>query len=166
MDDIEQSHLIGPYEKLAYLDRRSIDLPRAISPLEAWNLMMAQPMPLLQAAFWVRDAISARFGVKKIGGFTGQRRESVQVGDRLDFFLVEGVSADALLLTERDRHLDVMTCVSTKGTRLSITSSVIVHNGFGYAYMLPVGPAHRWIVQRMLTGLRRTLSHGGELGVA
>lgn len=158
MDDINPTHLIGPREQLAYLDRRSIELPVAISPLEAWNLMMAQPLPLLKAAFWLRDAISAWFGVKRIGGFTRQHRASVQVGDHLDFFLVEGVTSDALLLTERDKHLDVMTCISTQGNRLIITSSVVVHNGFGRAYMLPVGQAHKWVVQNMLTRLRRSLS--------
>ncbi|NKJ44870.1 hypothetical protein FHT17_004666 [Novosphingobium sp. SG916] len=83
------------------------------------------------------------------------------MGDYLDFFLVEGVTSNTLLLIERDRHLDVMTCVSTHGTRLSITSSVVVRNGFGHAYMLLVGQAHKWIVQSMLSRLRRTLSVQG-----
>jgi hypothetical protein len=160
MDDIDSTHLIGTREKLAYIDSQSIDLPRAISPLEGWNLMMAQPQPILKLAFRIRDAISARFGVKRIGGFTNRRRTSVKVGDRLDFFLVEGSGPDALLLTERDRHLDVMTCIATCGTRFTITSSVIVHNRFGRAYMVPVGPAHRVIVRSMLARLQRVVSTG------
>jgi len=155
MKDIDSSYLIGPRDKLAYLDSQSVDLPRAISPLTAWNLLMAQPQPVLKWAFWLRDAISARFGVKKIGGFSGKPRNSVQVGDHLDFFLVEAVRHDALLLTERDRHLDVMTCVWVQGARLTITSSVIVHNWFGRAYMMPVGPAHKLIARGMLKRLRR-----------
>lgn len=151
------SDLIAPRERLAYYDSQSIELPRALTPLEAWNLMMAQPQPILRWAFQLRDAISARFGVKRIGGFSGRRRDGVQVGDRLDFFLVEGVSPDALLLTERDRHLDVMTAIRTEGARLTITSSVVVHNAFGRAYMLPVGPAHRVIVRGMLARLRKSL---------
>ena len=158
MDDIDPAYLIGPRESLAYFDSQSIELPRAISPLEAWNRQMAQSPSILKAAFWVRDAISSLFGVKKIGGFTGQQRDSVKVGDHLDFFLVEGVSPDALLLSERDRHLDVMTCISVDGARLTITSSVIVHNWFGHAYMIPVGPAHKIIVRGMLARLRQSLS--------
>ncbi len=153
----EGTYLVGPRETLAYYDSRSLDLPLALTPLAAWNLLMERPLPLLKSAFWLRDAISARFGVKKIGGFTGRRRDHVAVGDHLDFFLVEGVFPEALLLTERDRHLDVMTCVSVKNRRLTITSSVMVHNWFGRLYMLPVGPAHKLIVHTMLARLQRSL---------
>lgn len=166
MGEVERGHLIGPWEKLDYFDRQSIDLPRAVGPLEAWNILMAKPWPGLKWAFRVRDAISARFGVKQIGGFSGQRKDAVAVGDRLDFFLVEGVGPEALLLTERDRHLDVMTCISVEGTRLSITSSVIVHNWFGHAYMIPVGPAHKVIVRTMLAQLQRTLAEEAVVGGA
>lgn len=162
MDDMENTHLIAPRAELHYFDSQSIDLPRAIGPLEAWNLLIARPQPVLKWAFRIRDAISSRFGVKKIGGFTGRRRDSVKIGDRLDFFLVEGVSPDVLLLTERDRHLDVMTCISTKGTKLTITSSVVVHNRFGRIYMLPVGPAHKMIVRTMLARLHRNLCEGEQ----
>lgn len=161
MSTIDSLDLIGPREALAYYDSQSIDLPRAVTPLEAWNLMMVQPQPVLRWAFQVRDAISAWFGVRKIGGFTGRRHADVKVGDRLDFFLVEGARPDALLLTARDRHLDVMTGLHTDGMRLTITSSVIVHNLFGRAYMVPVGPAHRVIVRVMLRRLRRSLMEAG-----
>jgi len=86
----------------------------------------------------------------------------VRVGDHLDFILVEGVGPDAVMLTERNRHLDVMTCVSVKGARLTIASSVIVHNWFGRIYMVPVGPAHKLIVRGMLTRLRRARPLAGS----
>jgi hypothetical protein len=161
MDDVDSAYMLGPPDRLAYFDSQSVDVPRAIAPLDAWNLLMAQPQPLLKWAFRLRDAISARFGVKRIGGFSGRHHQDVQVGDHLDFFLVEGIGPDALILTERDRHLDVMTCLSVRKTRLTITSSVIVHNWFGHVYMLPVGPAHRVIVRRMLARLGRTMRMAG-----
>lgn len=148
--------LLGPAETLSFLDSRSVTLPRALTPLEAWNAMMATPLPLISQAFALRDAISARFGVRRIGGFSGRKRDRVAVGDRLDFFLVEDVAPEALTLTERDRHLDVMTCISVQGTRLTVTSSVRTHNLFGRAYMLVVGPAHKVIVRSMLARLDRT----------
>ena len=51
MDDIDPAYLIGPREGLAYFDSQSIELPRAISPLEAWNRQMAQSPSILKAAF-------------------------------------------------------------------------------------------------------------------
>ena len=105
-------------------------------------------------ALRLRDAIAGRFGVKAIGGFSGERRLPVREGDTLDFFLVEHSAPDMLVLTERDRHLDVMICLATSGHRLTITSSVVVHNAFGRAYMVPVAPIHRLILAADLRRLR------------
>lgn len=55
------------------------------------------------------------------------------------FFRVEHSDREMLVLTERDRHLDVMLCIATSDRWLSITTSVVVHNTFGRAYMVPVG---------------------------
>lgn len=143
---------------LDYFDMQEVRLPQEIGPLEVWNRTMAHPRPFLAFAFHVRDAISSLFGVKRIGGFSGRQAEAVKVGDKLDFFLVEYADQDCLVLTERDRHLDVMTCISTEGEVVKITSSVKVHNLFGHLYMIPVGIAHRWIVRGMLRRLGNQVS--------
>lgn len=149
---------LQPVSKLYYFDRQDTVLPRKMTALTAWNMIMSDPLPLLQSAFRIRDAISTVFGVKRIGGFSGTPVGQVNIGDRLDFFLVEYVDDECLVLTERDRHLDVMTCISIENRTLSVTSSVCVHNMFGRAYMIPVGFAHRWIVRGMLRRLRRQAS--------
>ena len=150
-------HTLRPLPELDYHDSRSVLLPVQITALQAWNLMTAGQGPLMRLAFRTRDAISALFGVKRIGGFSGTRREVVQAGDYLDFFLVEYSAPEVLVLTERDRHLDVMTCVSMADRVLTITSSVVTHNTFGRLYMLPVGPAHKLIVNSYLKRLQRKL---------
>ena len=150
-------HTLRPLPELDYHDSRSVLLPVQITALQAWNLMTAEQGPLMRLAFRTRDAISALFGVKRIGGFSGTRREVVQAGDYLDFFLVEYSAPEVPVLTERDRHLDVMTCVSLADRVLTITSSVVTHNTFGRLYMLPVGPAHKLIVNSYLKRLQRKL---------
>lgn len=157
MPAAEPPHTLGPLSELDYYDSRSLPIPAGLSALEAWNLMTAHPGGLMRLAFKVRDAISAQFGVKRIGGFSGRRRESVQAGERLDFFLVEHSAPNLLILTERDRHLDVMICVSTADRLLTVTASVATHNAFGRFYMLPVGPVHRLIVSSYLRRLKRRL---------
>lgn len=147
--------LLRPRAALDYYDSRSVDLAVAMSPLQVWNAATADAGPVLRAAFRLRDAISALFGVKRINGFSGQRHETIQPGDCLDFFLVEEVGPDLLVLTARDRHLDVMICLTSAGQRVTITASVVTHNLFGRLYMLPVGPAHRMIVTRMLRRIKR-----------
>ena len=150
--------LVAPRADLAYYDQQRITLPHPVTPAEGWTRIMAHPLPMLALAFRVRDAIAARFGVHRIGGFTGQRAENPQPGDRLDFFTVERADRRALTLTERDRHLDVMIAVTCEGCDLAITASVITHNRFGRVYMWPVGPMHRLIVRAMLRRLQRDLA--------
>ena len=150
-------HTLRPLPELDYHDSRSVLLPVQITALQAWNLMTAEQGPLMRLAFRTRDGISSLFGVKRIGGFSGTRREAVQAGDYLDFFRVEYSAPEVLVLTERDRHLDVMTCVSLVDRELTITSSVVTHNTFGRLYMLPVGPAHKLIVNSYLKRLKRKL---------
>lgn len=160
MPDHLSAPTLGPVDQLDFYDVRSIELAAPLTALEAWNMIMSQPSPLLDAAFRVRDAISTLFGVRKIGGFSGTRSETVSVGEKLDFFLVEEARPELLVLTERDRHLDVMTCVSTSGNRVTVTSSVKTHNWFGRAYMLPVGPAHKMLVNSMLRRLADAVASG------
>ena len=150
--------LVAPRAQLAYYDHSRITLPHAVTPAEAWTRIMANPLPLLGAAFRVRDAVAAPFGVRRIGGFTGLRAENPAVGDRLDFFCVERSDPQALTLTDRDRHLDVMIAVTSEGRDLAITASVITHNRFGRVYMWPVGPVHSLIVRAMLRRLQRDLA--------
>ncbi|MGJ8543937.1 MAG: DUF2867 domain-containing protein [Sulfitobacter sp.] len=149
--------LLAPQNALSYYDSQSMALPAPLTPLEIWNLTQARPQPLMRAAFKIRDAISGLFGVRKIGGFSGKPHLGVKPGDYMDFFLVEHIDDTCLAMTERDRHLDVMTCLSVQNKTLTITSSVQVHNTFGRAYMLPVGIAHRYIVRSMLSRLKNQL---------
>lgn len=138
--------LIAPRAALAYYNAQTLAVPHDLTALGAWNLAMRNPIPGMAAAMWLRDRISGLFGVAPITGFSGAARDAVQTGDRLDFFLVEDITSRLLVLTARDTHLDVMTTVTTYGGVLTITSSVVTHNAFGRAYMIPVGIAHKAIV--------------------
>ncbi|WP_339502464.1 DUF2867 domain-containing protein [Pseudomonas silesiensis] len=151
------AHTLRALSDLDYYDSRSAPLPVEITTLDAWNIMTAEPGLLIRLAFRTRDAISSLFGVKRIGGFSGARRETVNAGEQLDFFLVEHSAPDILILTERDRHLDVMICLSITDCVFTITSSVVTHNVFGRIYMLPVGLAHKLIVNSDLRRLKRKL---------
>lgn len=156
--------VLAPENELDFLDTQSLVLPVEVTPLEAWNIMHSQPLPGMKLAFRLRDAISALFGVRRIGGFSGQPHKDVAVGDKLDFFLVEAVTDKLLTLTVRDRHLDVMTCVTCSSGVLSITSSVKTHNLFGRIYMLPVRPAHKLIVSQSLKRLQQELQQRRKAG--
>lgn len=55
-----------------------------------------------------------------------------------------------------------MICLSINARVVTITSSVVTHNAFGRAYMVPVGPAHKVIIQRNLRQLQRALAEGAS----
>ncbi|MFN3953630.1 MAG: DUF2867 domain-containing protein [Pararhodobacter sp.] len=151
------AELLARPEELAFRHCAALPLPVPMAPIALWDLIMAQPLPLMKQAFWLRDFISARFGVARIGGFSGRRRGAPQPGDRLDFFLIERLEAQVMTLTARDRHLDVMVCITTGGGMAGITTSVKTHNAFGRLYMLPVAPAHRLILWAVMRRLARAL---------
>lgn len=148
---------VADHSALDYFDRQTAVIPKSITALEAWSIISSQTGSVMRLAFKIRDAISALFGVRRIGGFSGLRRDDVAAGDHLDFFLVERIEPNMLVLTARDSHLDVMTCVTTGANSVSITASVVTKNFFGRFYMLPVGLAHRRIVRNSLQRLEQSV---------
>ncbi|KKJ78525.1 hypothetical protein WH95_03590 [Kiloniella litopenaei] len=154
LNESSKAQLLAPREKLNFYDTQSATLSREITALEAWRIISSNPAPLMKFAFRLRDRISGWFGIKPIKGFSGQLPENLRVGERLDFFMVEHLAPDILTLTARDKHLDVMTCITTDKTTLTVTSSVRTHNLLGRLYMIPVATAHRLIVRADLKRIK------------
>ena len=75
-----QVELVAPRADLNFFDQQSVVVSTPMTPLEAWTRIMAEPLPFMATAFKLRDAISAQFGVKRIGGFSGKAPGFVQVG--------------------------------------------------------------------------------------
>jgi len=148
---------LADHSAVDYFDSQTVAISRSITALEAWSIISEQTGPLMRLAFKLRDVISAPFGVRRIGGFSRLRRSHVTAGDQLDFFLVERIERNVLVLTARDNHLDVMTCVTTGERSVSITVTVITKNFYGRLYMLPVGLAHRRIVRDSLHRLQQAV---------
>ena len=101
--------LIADRIRLSFLDEQRLTLPRPMTALEVWNRMMARPLPMMATAMRIRDAISARFGVARIGGFSGRPVSDVAAGDRLDLFLVGRSEPEGPTPAARGRHRKVMT---------------------------------------------------------
>lgn len=155
------AQLVAEPERLNYLHTARRRLNRDMTALEAYCKTTTHSSIALRLAFLVRDRISSLFGVQRIQGFKGARpRSAPGVGERLDFFTVEAIAKDQLVLTARDTHLAVMISIditSSSSDPLArwchITASVETYNAFGKFYMLPVAPAHKLIVWKMLKSL-------------
>ena len=154
----DRPSIIAAKSGLAFYHCSTAEIDVGIDTSRAYSLMTQDPPWPLRMAFSVRDRISALFGVSKIHGFVGNIPSTdPAVGEKLHFFLVEYCSPSKLVLTSRDVHLSVMVCIEIidnyagcKTKRLCVTTSVQTHNLFGKIYMMPVGPAHKVILWRLL----------------
>jgi len=132
-----------------------------MSALTAYAGMTAYRPCWLRAAFGIRDLCCAPFRLQPIGGFSGKAPpREIAAGDKLDFFDVQEVSDEELVLSFSDKHLVVVVALNLEPVingkrKLSVTTSVHVHNWLGKMYMFPVKPAHGIIVRKMLDRVKR-----------
>lgn len=128
------------------------DVVAGLAPLETYRRMTANPPAWIAWAFKVRDRLVAPFGVRAIGGFSGDVG-ALTVGDTIDFFTIADLTADALALVVEDHHLDVEVRLTvTRGAEVDqarLVTRVWLKNAIGRAYMVPVGLAHPVIVKRL-----------------
>lgn len=111
VDEIKrtQPRLVRDRESLDYLHQESALAKRELNAYQAYCRMTENSSWLMRSAVWLRDALCKPFGVEQIGGFRNKSADAPpKVGEKLDFFLVEDISDRRLVLTVRDRHLDVM----------------------------------------------------------
>lgn len=155
------AQLVAPTAELDFLHSDGVLVTGPMIAIQAYCAMTSDVPGWLAAAFRLRDFISRRFNVSAIHGFSSRSPERLPaVGERLDFFRVEAISEQQLVLTSRDTHLAVMVSMDLGEQRdgqqrLSVTTSVQCFNTFGRLYMLPVGRVHGLIVRRMLANLRK-----------
>ncbi|WP_305972259.1 MULTISPECIES: DUF2867 domain-containing protein [unclassified Mameliella] len=152
--ETSQLRIVALRSQLNFLDIQSVTLAEPLSPIQTYGHLSGWMAQRYGWAFRVRDVLSAPFGVRPVRGFSGRAPVAATEGERLDFFLVEQATPEVLVLTARDRHLDVMTCIACSGRDVSIISSVVTHNAFGRLYMAVVGPVHRVMLRRSLAHLR------------
>lgn len=142
----ENTQIIAQPGALTALDRQAAKLATPLTPLAAWRQIVAQPLPGLRLALRIRDAISARAGMARIGRFSVAPLEHPKPGDNPDFFLIENLAPDGMI------------CITSEGALLGITAGVVAHLWFGRVYLWAVGPARRLIVWLMLRHLRRAMN--------
>lgn len=153
-----QSALATAFESVNLADAFSIQLPSAASrdpEVLARFIFSVQPA-WIGALINVRDAIVAAFGLK-----TAKHLASLASDPdsrRIGIFRVFGVSNTEVVMGENDKHLDFRVSVlCTPGSpapgpanRLTLSTVVHCHNGFGRAYLSAIAPFHRQVVKASL----------------
>jgi len=132
-----------------------------LSILQLYAAMTAYNPVWLRTAFAIRDGFCCAAGLQTIGGFANRPiSENLSAGDKLDFFDVRHICARQLVLSSSDRHLEVVVILhldlpADGMQKLSVVTTVNVHNMLGKIYMLPVKPAHAVIVKNMIDAIPR-----------
>ena len=139
------------------------DLPERLDAWTLWLRLNEAAPGWMAPAMRIRDAISARFGVRRIADDQPgpePDRPRPAPGERVGFFTVHDISDERLTLLVEDGHLDVLTHIralpAPSGTRAEIGSEVWTWNLVGRLYMIPTGPGHRLLVGAMLRRLARS----------
>ncbi len=97
------AQLVAAPAELNFLHSDGIGVTAPMTAIQAYCAMTSEVPGWLAVAFRLRDFISRRFNVATIHGFSSRNPERVPaVGELLDFFTVEAISDQQLVLTSRD----------------------------------------------------------------
>ena len=122
--------------------------------------VFGEPAPWIQLLLSVRDSTVSLFGLKTT-------RELRRRPGTINFFRVESVAANELVVGENDRHLDFRTSLmrqisaTSGGEDLIITTVVHCHNFWGRAYLALILPFHKMVVR---SSLQRAAAKGWPRG--
>lgn len=129
------------------------------SALDAFLLVMQATPAWVDTLMALRNRIVSYLGLKDLGVLSQAAlnpRRDYQPGERLGIFTVVENRREELLLTDQDKHLDVVISVyqsPSQANEFTVSTVVHTHNWLGKLYMLPVAPMHKLIVRKMLAKL-------------
>lgn len=103
----------------------------------------------------LRNAIVSVVGIKDLGTLSAVQdidTDNITVGERVGIFTLIANEQDKVMLSDKDKHLDVVVTleIDRNNHQIALTTAVSVHNLLGRLYLLPVIPAHKVIVPALL----------------
>jgi len=159
----KQSLLAPDYGQASYQDcfSQKLALENCGTPAALFIRMM-QPAPKwVRALMIVRNWIVGFFGINT----TSSKNTSVQkpagdlaIGDYIDFFKIEYMTENEIVVTANDNHLDASFSLYVEeagGQKTAYMISIVqTKRRFGDVYMWVIAPFHRLIVRHSLKRLR------------
>jgi hypothetical protein len=126
--------------------------------LETYLTLVTRTPGWMNALMAMRNQVVRLIGLKHLGTLsTAVNRKPAseyKVGDRVGIFSIQHLQDDEVVVFDDDKHLVVQLSVVkhvVDGKRVVSMGTVVhIHNRLGRLYMAIVGPAHSFIVPRML----------------
>lgn len=157
----KDSRLHGFFRKGDFLDCYSVQLGRHNLPIDqiAQHIFIGLPA-WIDTLLFLRDCTVGPFGLKKTTDLPRDTtiRERVKAGEAINFFPVQSVEEDEIILGEEDRHLDFKIAVfrdREKPGRISLATLVHTHNRLGRTYLRLISSFHVLIVNARLAALAK-----------
>ncbi len=135
------------------------DLWLGKTALETYLILVTRTPGWMNALMAMRNQAVRLVGLKHVGNLsTAVNRKPASeytVGDRVGIFSIQHLQDDEVVVFDNDKHLVVQLSVVKHVVDgkpvVSMGTVVHIHNRLGRCYMAVVGPAHSFIVPRMLS---------------
>lgn len=134
-------------------------VPRSqLTATQLYGAVMRSTPQWVDRAMLARNRIVRVFGLKDLGALSAvptDAGQALQPGQRIGIFTFVSATPHELVMQDTDAHLSVQIAVikqtlDTVHDRVIACTVVHTHNLLGKLYMLPVGPAHKYIVPAVL----------------
>lgn len=130
--------------------------------LEIYLRMVSNTPKWINALLSLRNNLVRFFGLKHVGNLVGKspldliNRDKL-LGAKLDFFTIETLNNDEMILILKDNHLDIKLSVMKAGdiikNQIFVSTVVNYNNLLGNIYMFFITPFHKIVVKRLMNNI-------------
>ncbi len=156
-----QSRLYDYVGERDFLDCYSVEFPsKDVSIEEVVQRLFLDFPSWVQFLLNIRDGVVRFFGLKTTAGLPTDMsyRPSLKVGEHVNFFKIESIEEDEVIVGEDDSHLDFRIAIRRdhrESEKLYLSTWVHPHNLLGRLYLRMILPFHILIVTSRLKGVAR-----------
>jgi Protein of unknown function (DUF2867) len=142
-------------------------VPRShLTATQLYGAVMRSTPKWVDTAMLARNRIVRLFGLKDLGALSAvpaMAEHALQPGQRIGIFTFASATPTELVMQDTDKHLSVRIAVIKQTVdavhdRVIACTVVHTHNLLGKLYLLPVGPAHKYIVPAVLRRARAAVT--------
>ncbi|MCR9212372.1 MAG: DUF2867 domain-containing protein [Proteobacteria bacterium] len=157
----EESRLHDHVGERDFLDCYTVIFPDKEVPIEEVVQRLFLDFPAwVQTLLNIRDGVVRFFGLKTTVGLpTDMRyRSSLKVGEHVNFFKIQSIAENEIIVGEDDSHLDFRIAIRKdclQSDSISLSTWVHPHNLLGKLYLRMILPFHILIVTSRLKGVAR-----------
>lgn len=157
------SLIIGESRSANFKDSFTISSDNiGLDVLEIYLRMVSNTPKWINALLSLRNNFVRFFGLQHVGNLVGKSPlESISrdklIGAKLDFFTIETLNNNEMILLLKDKHLDIKLSIlkggDIKKNKIFVSTVVNYNNLLGNVYMFFIAPFHKIVVKRLMNNI-------------